>query len=382
MRNLQSRDALQMAKLAAAPSSWRILNLYQATHDLRERFGDGAGTFFQNRRLAESIIIKHTLRDHERDMFDTPPVVATKVLVPLQGEVMDKGAISFFVGERAYQSIMRQSFGIRTGGIGADLDARILGRLNDTPSLDLFLLRELLGSQEFQIPKTYFHVSLLDDGAIRAYITKELTPLIRIAAGTVDAAKVNRFVDSIFGPEIGAAAADFFRSMGLADSLWASVVFAWKAALFYETRFLDTQRRFVAMLNDLAALKTYGHSELYPRSYVEEHVTMLKGFIGRAYQRTLQSVQSFNSGRRSLIIASGDIMDLRRYLESLPESIQGFGGCIAIIEHVLSYWNFRMRGLTMARMPAEVLCHVVADICSLERQFRYTPGYDRAAEAG
>ena len=144
MRNLQSRDALQMAKLAAAPSSWRILNLYQATHDLRERFSDGAGTFFQNRRLAESIIIKHTLRDHERDMFDTPPVVATKVLVPLQGEVMDKGAISFFVGERAYQSIMRQSFGIRTGGIGADLDARILGRLNDTPSLDLFLLRELL----------------------------------------------------------------------------------------------------------------------------------------------------------------------------------------------------------------------------------------------
>ncbi len=368
----KQRDAQQMEKLAATPSNWRILNLNRATRLLRQVHGSGAGTFFRNKRLATSIIIKHTLRDHERGMFENAPIVATKVLVPLDENSLATGAVSFFVGERAYPAIMRQSFGINTlGGVhGADKDALILAKLNETPSLDLFLIRELLGGDDYAIPKDYFHVSLIEDSAIRSYITRELTPLIRIAIENANIAKINRFVDSIFGAEIGAQAADFFQSLGLAQNRWSNVVFAWKAALFYETQFASTRKRFEAMLEDLRALRTYGHNELYPRSFVENHQENLKAFAERAYQRSLDSALAFNSERRASIIESGMVNQLKTYLEELPENVHGFGGFAALIDHVLSYWTYRTRGLDHQRMPAEIFCNVAADICQMESQFK------------
>jgi len=368
----KQRDAQQMEKLAATPSNWRILNLNRATRMLRQVHGNNVGTFFRNKRLATSIIIKHTLRDHERGMFEDAPIVATKVLVPLDENSLATGAVSFFVGERAYPAIMRQSFGINTlGGVsGADKDALILAKLNETPSLELFLVREILGGDEFGIPKDYFQVSLIEDSAIKSYITRELTPLIRIAIENANSAKVNKFVDSIFGAEIGAQAADFLQSLGLAQNRWGNVVFAWKAALFYETQFANTQRRFEAMLEDLKTLKTYGHNELYPRSFVENHLGNLKAFAERAFQQSLDSALSFNSARRASIIESGKINELKKYLEELPEAVNGFGGFAALIDHVLSYWTYRTRGLDHQRLPAEIFCTVAADICQMESQFK------------
>ncbi len=374
----KQRDAQQMEKLAATPSNWRILNLNRATRMLRQVQGSGAGTFFRNKRLATSIIIKHTLRDHERSMFENPPIVATKVLVPLDETSLATGAVSFFVGERSYPAIMRQSFGINTlgGATAADKDALILAKLNETPSLELFLVREILGSDEYAIPKDYFQVSLIEDSAIKSYITRELTPLIRIAIENANAAKVNKFVDSIFGAEIGAQAADFFQSLGLAQARWANVVFAWKAALFYETQFAATQKRFETMLLDLKTLRTYGHNELYPRSFVENHLEDLKSFAERAFQRSLDSATAFNSARRASIIESGKIMELKAYLEGLPENVHGFGGFAALIDHVLSYWAYRTRGLDHQRLPAEIFCTVAADICQMESQFKLSDESD------
>ncbi len=368
----KQRDAQQMEKLASVPSNWRILNLNRTTRMLRQVHGPGVGTFFKNKRLATSIIIKHTLRDHERGMFENPPIVATKVLVPLDENSLATGAVSFFVGERAYPAIMRQSFGINTlgGPAGADKDALILAKLNETPSLELFLIRELLGSEEFSIPKDYFQVSLIEDSAIKSYITRELAPLIRIAIENANAAKVNKFVDSIFGAEIGAQAADFLQSLGLAQNRWANVVFAWKAALFYETQFAATQKRFEAMLEDLRTLRTYGHNELYPRSFVENHLGNLKAFAERAFQHSLDSATAFNSARRASIIESGKLAELKTYLEELPENVHGFGGYAALIDHVLSYWIYRTRGLDHQRLPAELFCTVAADICAMESQFK------------
>jgi hypothetical protein len=372
MQNTKQRDAAQMERLAATPSTWRILNLHRTLRLLFETKGVTHG-FFSNRRLANAIVIKHTLRDHERSMFEKDKVVATKILVPMDGQSFSTGAISFFVNERAYPAIMRQSFGINVSTAARERDARILEKLDETPSLDLFLLREQLGSDEYGIPRDYFQVSLLEDSAIRSYVTRELTPLIRIAIESANGGAINKFVDSIFGTELRAPAEDFFRSLGLVDSSWNSVVFAWKAALFYETQFATMKARLEAMRATLGALKTYGHSDLYPRSFVEVHLKDLKGFTDRAYQRSLDSAKEFNSARRAQIIEDGRIGELKDYLERLPDNVYGFGGFSALIDHVLSYWTFRMRSMNPERLPAELFCTVAADICALEHQFDIGP---------
>jgi len=372
MKNFKKADAQQMEKLAAVPSNWRILNLNRTMRIQRHIHGPDAPGFFANRRLSGAIIIKHTLREQERAMFENPPIVATKVLVPLDDNALATGAISFFVGARAYPAIMRQSFGISTTGAGRgrDRDAIILDKLNDTPSLELFLLRELVGGPEYGIASDFFQVSLLEDAAIKSYITRELAPLIRIAIDNASPTKVSRFVDSIFGSEIGPQAADFFHSLGLVQSSWTNVVFAWKAALFYETQFAGTQHRFDQLIADLKQLRTYGHNELYPRSFTEHHLENLHAFAKRSYESCIESAQLFNSARRASIIESGNLVELTAYLKHLPENVKGFGGYSAVLDHILSYWQYRTRGLDHARMPAEIFCAVAADICAMEMQFK------------
>lgn len=382
MKTFKPGDGQQMDRLAATPSNWRILNLNRSTRNLRQVYGSEAGTFFRNKRLNMSIVLKHTIRDHERQMFTDPPIVATKVLVPLDENSLAAGAISFFVGERAYPAIMRQSFGINTLAGAGDKDAVILAKLNETPSLELFLLREMLGAEDIGISKEYFQVSLLEDSAIKSYITRELTPLIRIAIENANVAKINKFVDAIFGTELGAQAADFFQSLGLPQHRWGAVVFAWKAALFYETQFAAAQKRFEAMQSELRALKTYGHNEMYPRSFVENHLSNLRGFTDRAYVRCTEGATSFNSARRASIIEGGHILELKKYLEELPDNVHGFGGFSAVIDHILSYWSYRTRGLDPKRIPAEIFCTVAADICAMEAQFRMNAQVAPMAMAG
>jgi hypothetical protein len=362
MTNNKSAGAAQMEQLAAAPSGWRILNLHRA---MRE--GVPAG-FFSSKRLSNAIILKHTLRSHERSVFDAPPIVATKVLVPLDQTSLSAGAISFFVGERSYSAIMRQAFGINVAD-ERDRDACILGRLSEAPSLDLFLLRELLAGPALAIPPKIFEVSLVDDTAIRAYITRELTPLIRIAVDDADTARISRFVDSIFGSEIGTQAADFFQSLALAEDSWPSVIFAWKAALFYESHFPAMQARLGQMCDALNRLKTHGHSEAFPRSTVDRLLEELRGLAARSQQTCMERARLFNSTKRASIIESGNLAELAAYLRALPESVLGFGGVRAVMDHILSYWQYRTQGLDGTNMHAETFCGIASDICAIGRQF-------------
>ena len=73
---------------------------------------------------------------------------------------------------------------------------------------------------------------------------------------------------------------------------------------------------------------------------------------------------------------------MKKYLEDLPENVHGFGGFSAVIDHILSYWTYRTRGLDPKRMPAEIFCTLAGDICAMEAQFRVESGAMPMAMAG
>lgn len=369
-RRLKSRGARELEVLAATPSNWRIFNVAQHLRQLRDR-GAANPVLFRNRRLDDSIILKHALRPNERDLFERAPMVATKVLVPLDPAQVSLGAVSFFVGERAAPQILQRTFGIRHDPTGRlERDVRILFALDKTPSLDLFLLREILCTEALGVSTDIFSVSLAEDPHFRTFIYRELSPLVNFAIGSTDPVKVYRFVDSIFGATLGPQASDFLSALALPPPRWAEIVFAWKAALFYEKGAGDMRRRFEAMARDLRALRTYGHNESYPRSLVLVQMRELADVAVRAFSRCATAIAHFNSERRAGIIAGGAIGALSAYLESLPDSVVGYGTGAALVDHILSYWNYCARGYELERFPAEAFSIIASDICSMDTQYR------------
>ncbi len=380
MQVFKGRDAQQLERLAAAPSSWRVLNLAHATRTLRDAGAPSQLRFFQTHQLNNALFAKHTLRDHERAMFVTAPAVATKLLIPLDRYSFSHGALSVFVGERGYDVAMRQWLGLKVGRdtdpAKVSPDAAILFTLSQMPAFDPFLLGEAFGGGAHGVSPEYLRDSLIDDGAIKSFILRELTPLIRMAAGCDSAPKVTKFVDSIFGAHIGPSAADFLTSMNLPESRWSAVVSAWKAALRYEIESAATKARFAAFTQQLAELNTYGYSERVPRAEVERAVGRMRELAKRVFGNVTSAAQDFNSARRAAIIEAGQIGELKSYLQELPEIIAAYASARAIAQHTLSYWEFRTRGLEHTWMPAEPFLRLANDLSGMEVQFaasQYAP---------
>lgn len=306
----KSRGARELEVLAAQPCNWRIFNVGKHLKQIREEGTAPNCTIFKNKRLDDAIILKHALRPNERDLFERPPMVATKVLVPIDPAQITLGAISFFVGERSAAQVLQRSFGIRNdqGRGPPDRDVMILNELDRTPSLDVFLLREILCNDRLKVPTDIFNVSLAEDPHFRTFIFRELAPLVNFAIGSSEPGKVYRFVDSIFGATIGPQAADFLSALMLPQAKWAEIVFAWKAALFYEKGADEMRGRFERMAAQLRTLRTYGHNEAYPRSLILNQMRELTDVVGRAYGRCLTNIRHFNSARRASVISGKSIL--------------------------------------------------------------------------
>lgn len=367
----KSRGARELEVLAAQPCNWRIFNVGRHLKQLREEGTAQECTIFKNKRFDDAIILKHALRPNERDLFERAPMVATKVLIPIDPAQISLGAISFFVGERSAGQVLQRSFGIRNerGRGPIDRDVMILNELDRTPSLDLFLLREILCNDRLKVPTDIFNVSLAEDPHFRSFIFRELAPLVKFAIGSAEPGKVYRFVDSIFGATIGPQAADFLSALTLPQSKWAEIVFAWKAALFYEKGADEMRGRFERMAAQLRALRTYGHNEAYPRSLVLTQMRELADVVGRSYARCVANIRHFNSARRASIIGGNSISALTTYLSELPGTVLDYGTGAALVDHILSYWAYCARGYELDRFPAETFSMIASYICSMDTQY-------------
>src|SRR5579872_1687913 len=79
---VNDRVVRNLAHLEESASTARVLNLLRVW---RKRSGEPSysdNPFFQNPALNQSIILKHRLRGHERDLFYDARQTATKVIIP------------------------------------------------------------------------------------------------------------------------------------------------------------------------------------------------------------------------------------------------------------------------------------------------------------
>ncbi|MCC6919354.1 MAG: hypothetical protein IT548_09125 [Alphaproteobacteria bacterium] len=369
-RKTRIRGERQLEQLAARPSNWRIFNVGHHVRHLRDIAPAPSARMFNSRKLDDAIVVKHALRSNERDLFERPPLVATKIVVPLDPHQISLGAFSFFLGERTAPQMMQRLLGIAPapGRTAPGRDEEILRILDRAPSLDTILLKDLLADERFGIPSELFAASLADQPDFGGYVQRELAPLVALATGSREPAKVARFVDSVFGASLGRQAEDFFSALGVAESGWGEIAFAWKAAFHYERQAADTDRRFQAMAGALRVLQTYGHNEAYPRSLLTAQHRELAAALANAFARCRRSFAQFNTQRRAAIIASGRMGELTAYLTALPATVRDYALGAALLDHIVSYWAYATRGFDPKRMPAEVFSAVAADLCAAAGQ--------------
>src|ERR1019366_3271847 len=142
-------------------SSNRVLNLNAIGLRNAESPAHRAKPLFRSPVINHAIILKHKLRANEVDHFVDYRAVATKIIIPYEKKNLRSGGRSMFVDERDFEQLFAE-IGNYRDETDMTRDLFVMRLIDKLPSLDPFLLREQLRTNDINADPSYFAISSAD----------------------------------------------------------------------------------------------------------------------------------------------------------------------------------------------------------------------------
>lgn len=339
MRNTDGRRDLSLIR--ASGSTSRVLNLAL----VYERFGDSEEyqqkPMFRNKRLNRALILKHALRPHEKELFSRPVTSATKVILPFAATELELGGVSFLVGERRFEKLMRDTCEGYDDETDFQADLELLRVLGALPSFDPFLMRERLRSLQVDPARAYFDLAEADVARMRAFVGKEIGTLISLAfaTGGRDAGDLSqRLAEKLMTDETAKSLDPLRQTLRLSGEEYIEGVFAWKGFLYYKWLMAEFRPQLDAFKPRFAGLRVTDSTSEERRELAETRrdiLTQMEAAIARVEETLLEYGAAFAA------LADGQPSAFRAFLLRAPSLFIPIGEAVGVIRHIDSFWRFR-----------------------------------------
>lgn len=370
----QAHGVRCIGKLVDTVSNWRILNLMAVNGAADEDTGfsltprDVPVKLFDNRILNSAVFVKHNLRGNETDLFRKPVAIATKVIIPIDKDHTSLGARTFFVNERTFDDMLMAATGIPSSPAGKrNLDRKKLHLLDDLPSLDAFLISEVMSHNGFdvKIPEDWFDESLGTEG--KSYLRKQFEPLLELALGrNIGSSEREKFLREVFFSPESESSIMLARAMRVAPEQWPHLLFTWKASIYYEWSTRDIYNRYDEFLERYKNTRIYAGNDITTTVEIQG-VRDKFGQHADHLQTTVRDFQKrFNQQYRENFLEKGDPGLFRDYLINLKSGLLQFGSAYARLEHLISYWNYAVVDKDMSTLPADYFFEVYRAVSSMK----------------
>ena len=357
---MADRSVRSLEHLERSASTSRVLNLraigQRWSHDPQYK----KRPFFQSSALNTSIIVKHRLRGNELDLFGSPRRVATKILVPLQSTDLRLGARYVFVGQRGFKDALFNAFGIAIGPESIDL--RTLAALDESPTLDPFLLREQLMRRELAPARCYFELSEADARRMLHFAQLEIAPLVRMTGGDGDpnsshTVKLTRKILSNAGD---AELEPLRQTLQLEPQQFEEGAFSWKAFLYYKWKLIDLLPRVAPVMQQLETLQPKAGRSASAMAYLAGARVNLRLGLADAARNVRATLEIYETAYRALTMGC-DSAAFRDFLLDAPRLFHELGERLGAIDHMVSFWSFRFPADRLSIVTADELADIFAD---------------------
>ncbi|MFI4973197.1 MAG: hypothetical protein ACHP84_01510 [Caulobacterales bacterium] len=353
-----SRSLLHLQANASTSRTLSLLAVWKKHADDEEY---KANPFFQNVVLNRSIIVKHRLRDNERDSVGDDRTSATKVILPIDLTNLGTGAHSFFVGQRGYENFL-EDLSITVGDPDSR-DEKLLRVLDSLPSLDPFLMRERLKKEGFTPPRCYFELSDADASRMLRFVRDELTPLIGMSFGSADGS-INEKSDKLAAKLLanaGDAELDPLRQgMGMSKPDFEEGVFSWKGFIYYKWTLSDLLPKVRPVAAQITGVRAEGPVNDDERVYIASAQARLSKAIGRTCEAVRATLKIYDDAYADLT-RHGQPQSFRQFLLNAPRLFAELGERLGSVQHVVSFWRFRFPEGARQKIGAEELVDLLAD---------------------
>lgn len=359
MRQKDGRRDLSLIR--ASGSTARVLNLALAY----ERFGETDDyknkPLFRNPRLNRTLILKHVLRNHERELFTRPMTTATKVILPYAAAELELGGTSFMVGEIRFERLLKDAVGGYTNDADLLADAELLRVMAALPSFDPFLLRERLRHMGVDPARAYFDIAEADIARMRAFVGREIAQLVSLAfaTGGNDAGGLSqRLADKLMTDETAKTLDPLRQTLRLSGEEYIEGVFAWKGFLYYKWLMDEIRPGLANFKPRFAGLRVSRASSEERHDLAETRRDILEK-MGLAMNKVDETLLEYGAAFAAL--ADGQPSAFRNFLLKAPSLFIPIGEAVGVIRHIDSFWRFRFPEGVTPMMEADEAIEVLHD---------------------
>ena len=336
-------SARSLAPLTTA-HSWRVLNLASLPADQRVAVGgQSVKPFFHNRILDRAIFIKHNLRHRDHHLFDAPPDLSTKIIVPFNCDDLSLGGYSVFHGESRFSEKLCEVAGIdpRAHKEDAHHDFEVLDCIARCPTLDPFVLRHMLLDAGFTIDERYFRINAERTLKLNTKLISDIKPLIAMAINKEPSeGEVRVFLDSVFRQKPTQLGLSFLNAIAVSTDDWPEMLFSWKAAIVAEDateRLAQSVKEFTSILKEIRVAPTQSNDIL---AEIARRKKVLYETVLTLYKSCNVKAEKFGAPARDEIIRTGKIANMKGYLTSLKDGVREYTLAYSQIDQIVSLVRF------------------------------------------
>ncbi|WP_443749283.1 hypothetical protein [Asticcacaulis solisilvae] len=339
-QNANNRDVRNLANLGERASTSRVLNLSHIYLTSAREKEYQLRPFFRDSQLNKCILVKHTLRANERDLFGRTKRTATKIILPFDPNDLKLGGRSILVNQMGFDGFCRSYFGI--DDIMSIPDIQILRLLDQLPSLDPFLVREHLSRNGFKPGSCYLKISPFDVQRMVGFANAEIERLVVTAFGEGFAGDAGvKLTGKILADELDKELAPLRRVLRMSEDEFSDGIFSWRGFLYFKWRHLELQDEMRKVLEGLATYQPQGSADEALKEYLREVRPRLARKIVDAIANVGRTMAVYDQAYHALV-GGENAGPFRRFLLDGPELFFELGENIGILSHIGSFWSYRM----------------------------------------
>lgn len=356
---MSASDIRNLSSLENSASTARVLNLRKVFVDHGDSDDYKKSPFFTNIVLNRCLILKHRLRGNERDEFPEFRNVATKLVVPIEVSDLRMGARYVFVGQRNYEKMLCNSLNKTELELQKDLE--ILKRLDSMPTLDPFLLRETLDRAGIKPANCYFQITEADVSRMLAFVETEIGALVRMSFGSDGNAEQASILTKKLLSNSGASDTEALRLTLHMDNIqYREGIFCWKAFLYYKWQLKDLMPKAAKVLAEIENVIPRGRASTEEKLQISEMRTNISQRFNKAVNSVSDTLAIYDHAYYMLTQKS-DPQVFKSFLLSAPELFTALGERLGAVQHLLSFWRYRVPEGSRPQMAAAELLDIFGD---------------------
>ena len=357
---MNDRAFRSLSLLQNSGATSRVLNLHRLQ---RQYAGDPehmGRPFFRDPQLNRAIIVKHRLREAERELFDDYRATATKVILPIDGQDLKSGGRYVFVGQRGYEAILSDLLG---EGLSRMEDRKTLDVLGSLPSFDPFLLREQLKRFDLAPAASYFDISPGDLKRMFAFIQSELRALVGMSMSTADS-RIGASTATLVQKILSNTAVDDMEPLRLVLRLqpdqYVEGVFCWKGFLYYKWRLGELAAGAPDLIKQIRGATPLGRADTDTKIYIPKAKVRIGDAVMANCRSVAELLKIYDSAYARLTQA-GEPAAFRDFLLRAPHMFVQLGEQLGVIDHIAGFWAHRFPPGRRAATGADELMDILVD---------------------